>query len=116
MKNRKFIEFEEIARCLDRCIQFENKEIMVKGFMPSNIKKSLRIYIHSCDHNPVHFHVESEQRKFDQKFSVGNIENISKIKDHRFDEYIKKFFQSSNGFLEKVVEEFYRLNPELKIK
>ena len=114
MENYEVVEFEEISRCLDRCLQIENREMVTKGFIPSDIKKSLLIYVHSGDHIPKHFHIKSEQRKFNQKFSIDDMENISKIKDHGFDAYIKKFFKSDNGCLDKIIGEFYRLNPGLR--
>ncbi len=105
--------FEDIALSLHRVIQIENREIITKGFINSSIRKSLSIYVRSNDHNPSHFHIESVQRSYNQKFSVDEIKNVSKNKDHRFDVYIQKFFIKNSNFLTKIESKFYELNPNL---
>jgi len=112
---QQFIDFDNIAYFLDFHIQIKNHEMMTKGFVPSNIRKNLRIYVHSNDHGPAHFHIESTQRKFEQKFTINGIENISKDKDRRFDDYVKNFFEDNSIYLEKISGEFYRLNPKFGI-
>ena len=114
-KIQEVVDFDDIALELNRVIQIEGREIITKGFMQSDIRKSLRIYVKSGDHNPTHFHVESKQRKYDQKFTTDSIINISKYQDNRFDAYIKKFFRDRLDFLKKIEKEFYKLNPELSL-
>ncbi len=67
------IQFNEIARKLNREFQIANEEIITKAFI-QDIGKSLRIYIKTGDHNPPHFHVESKQRDIDFRIRIDDLE------------------------------------------
>ena len=107
-------EFDEISLKLDCWIQVQAGERITKGFVETGIRKNLRIFVHSDEHNPCHFHIESKQRHFRQKFGVDNLNNNSKTKDHKFDAYIKKFFEKNPKYIEEIKEKFYELNPNLE--
>jgi hypothetical protein len=109
------ISLERVSQILDRFLMVENREMMTKGLIQTNIQKGLQIYVRSNDHNPPHFHIESTQRHYHQKFTIEGIDNISTTVDSRFDSYIKKFFRQNSKFKEVIEKEFYRLNPDLSI-
>ncbi len=112
-KSQQNISIEKVSQILDRFLMVENREMMTKGLIQSNIQKGLQIYVRSNDHNPAHFHIESTQRHYHQKFTIKGIENISATVDTRFDSYIKKFFNQYPNYIDIVTKEFYRLNPHL---
>ncbi|EKE19665.1 MAG: hypothetical protein ACD_8C00124G0014 [uncultured bacterium] len=109
----EIFEFEDISLGMDRCFQIEMGEMITKGFVKTGISKNLMVFVRSGDHNPPHFHIISNQRNIDQKFSIESLENISTIKNHKYDAYIKKYFEMKINDLSKIKNKFFELNPLL---
>ncbi len=115
MDDKKIFNFDLIAIKLDSHIQIEAREIVTKGFVNTGIKKNFQVFVRSGDHEPCHFHIKSIQRNFEQKFSIGDLKNISTIQDNRFDAYIRKYFINNNKDLLTIQNKFYELNPVLSV-
>jgi hypothetical protein len=111
----KLYDFEDIAVKLDHLIDIEKDRLIIKALIKSDIKESMRIYVHSGDHNPPHFHINSSQRNIDLKLSTRPFLNISKVGSPggSYERYIHKYFLSHPKELINIEQKFYELNPEL---
>jgi len=103
----------------DNQISKENGVYIQKWLIQTNINRWIKIYVYSGEHLPIHFHVKSEQRYLDLKFSINPIEKIRnkswitwslREKDEKF---IKKFFDKNKDLVSEIKEKFIKLNPNL---
>lgn len=59
---------------------FENKSLLIHNIETKErvaILKNMKIIIHSKDHNPPHFHVISNDKTIDAKFTIDTCELLS---------------------------------------
>jgi hypothetical protein len=109
--------FDFISIDLESKIKTECGEIIQKGLFRTDMNRAIRVYIHSNEHLPIHFHVESRQRYLDEKFNINPLEWVKNRilapgvkKDIN---YIIKYFTDNPQYLKEIEYEFKRLNPNL---
>lgn len=112
--NHKEIDLDDVAFNLNRFFQIADGEIIIKGFVPTNIEKSLRVFVRSGDHLPIHFHIDSLQRGYSQKFRMNPIKNISTNTNPKYDGYIEKFFKGNPLIVKSIEAKFFELNLHLE--
>lgn len=108
--------FETIGADLNNQINQECGQIIQKGIFPTNMNRGIKVYVHSNDHLPIHFHVESSQRYLDAKFSIDPlelIENNSSVIIGRDEKFIIKYFTKNEYLLKDILQKFIQLNPDL---
>ena len=109
--------FEIISDVIERGLNRTTGVIIQKGIFPTNLRRGIKVYVHSGDHLPIHFHVKSEQRYLDAKIQIEPlelIENKTVVKIEKDINYIMKFFRENSNLLKQINNKFIELNPNLK--
>lgn len=114
---RKEYYFEELSLELDRKIICELGQIFQKGLFPTNMNRGIKVFVYSGEHLPIHFHVKSDQRYLNAKFSINPfelLENKTSVSIDRDINFIVRYFEKNEDLLRKIKDRFIQLNPELE--
>lgn len=113
--NEEFI-FDIISADLNNQINKDCGEFFQKGIFPTRMNRGNKVYIHSCDYLPIHFHVKSPQRYLDTKFQLQPLQlmkNKTVIRIDKNENFIIKYFTKNSHLLDEICKKFIELNPEL---
>ncbi|OQB05858.1 MAG: hypothetical protein BWY19_00742 [bacterium ADurb.Bin212] len=111
------IDFDSISTDLDFQINKKCGQIIQKGIFPTGMNRGIRVYVHTGDHMPIHFHVKSSQRYLNAKFQLDPLrllENKTAIPLEMDEKFILKYFAKNNHLLKDIRKKFMELNPELE--
>ena len=79
MENESSIKLQELilGRILNQYFNWDGLGPLYETRESIGRVENMRIFIYSNDHNPPHFHVQSNDRNVDAKFKIENGEYIS---------------------------------------
>lgn len=116
-KNIEEFVFSFISSDLDHQINNKCGFMIQKGIFPTGMNRGIKVYVHSGDHLPIHFHIKSPQRYLDAKFQLNPLElmeNRTAVRINKDEKFIFKYFTENKHLLDDISKKFIKLNPELE--
>jgi len=101
MENNEISKIDEfiLTRILEKYFNWDGLTHYYETRDTIDKVNNMRIFIYSNDHNPPHFHVQTNDRTVDAKFKIENCEYMSgRIKQKQ----IKKIFKFYNDEVVKI--------------